>query len=79
MMRATELNADLRSILKAPMTPESHPEASRVALAFQCKQGLIVPDPIRTLDRRRLVKRLYALRPQTLALTLQTLQAMLAP
>ena len=43
------------------------------------KQGLIVLDQIRTLDRVRLVKRLGALRPATLAVTLQTLQAMFAP
>lgn len=40
--------------------------------------GLIVLDQIRTLDRTRLVKRLGALRAPTLALTLQTLQAMFA-
>jgi mRNA-degrading endonuclease toxin of MazEF toxin-antitoxin module len=34
---------------------------------------------MRTLDRARLVKRLSALRPATLAATLQTLQAMFAP
>jgi len=35
-----------------------------------------VLDQIRTLDRVRLVKRLGALRPATLASTLKTLQAM---
>lgn len=40
--------------------------------------GLIVLDQIRTLDRARLVKRLGVLRAPTLAMTLQTLQAMFA-
>jgi mRNA interferase MazF len=40
---------------------------------------LIVLDQVRALDKTRLVKRLGALRPSTLALTLQTLQAMFAP
>ncbi len=40
--------------------------------------GLIVLDQIRTLDRTRLVKRPGALRAPTLALTLQTSQAMFA-
>jgi glycine/D-amino acid oxidase-like deaminating enzyme len=57
----------------------SRPAAFRVGLTFQGKQGLIVLDQIRTLDRTRLVKRLGALRPQTLAVTLQTLQSMFAP
>jgi mRNA-degrading endonuclease toxin of MazEF toxin-antitoxin module len=34
---------------------------------------------IRTLNRTRLVKRLGALRPQTLEVSLQTLQSMFAP
>ena len=51
----------------------------RIPLTFQGKQGLIVLDQLRTLDRVRLVKRLGALRAPTLAATLQTLQAMFAP
>ena len=43
------------------------------------KQGLVSMDRLRTLDRARLVKRLGALRPATLAATLQTLQAMVSP
>jgi mRNA interferase MazF len=61
------------------MTTGSRPAAFRVGLTFQGKHGLIVLDQIRTLDRTRLVKRLGALRPQTLAVTLQTLQSMFAP
>ena len=49
------------------------------ALTFQEKEGLIPLDQIRTLDRARMVKRLGALEPVTLASTLQTLQAMFAP
>ena len=61
------------------MTTGSRPAGFRVPLTFQGRQGLIVLDQIRTLDRVRLVKRLGTLRPPTLALTLQTLQAMFAP
>ena len=61
------------------MTTGSQPARFRTALTFQGKQGLIVLDQIRTLDRVRLVKRLGALRPATLAANLQTLQAMFAP
>jgi mRNA interferase MazF len=74
-----EMNAHLRTVIVAPMTTGSRPAGFRIALSFQGKQGLIVLDQIRTLDRVRLVKRLGALRAPTLALTLQTLQNMFAP
>jgi mRNA interferase MazF len=74
-----DMNTALRTFIVAPMTTGSRPAGFRVALTFQGKQGLIVLDQIRTLHRARLVKRLGALRPQTLALTLRTLQAMFAP
>ena len=74
-----EMNAHLRTVIVAPMTTGSHPVAFRVPLTFQGKEGLILLDQIRTLDRTRLVRRLGALRPQTLARVRQTLQAMFAP
>lgn len=74
-----EMNAHLRTVIVAPMTTGSRPAAFRIPLTFQGKQGLIVLDQIRTLDGVRLVKRLGALRSQTLATTLRTLQAMFAP
>jgi mRNA interferase MazF len=74
-----EMNAHLRTVIVAPMTTGSHPAGFRIPLTFQGKQGLIVLDQLRALDRVRLVRRLGALRPQTLALTQRTLQAMFAP
>ncbi|HOM14900.1 MAG TPA: type II toxin-antitoxin system PemK/MazF family toxin [Rubrivivax sp.] len=74
-----EMNAHLRTVIVAPMTTGSRPAAFRVAVTFQGKQGLIVLDQMRALDRVRLVQRLGALRAPTLALTLQALQAMFAP
>ena len=74
-----EMNAHLRTAIVAPMTTGLRPAAFRVPLRFHGKAGLIVLDQIRTLDRVRLIKRLGALRPQTIALTLRTLQAMFAP
>ena len=70
------MNAHLRTVIVAPMTTGSQPARFRIALSFQGKRGLIVLDQIRTLDHAQLVKRLGALRPATLAATLQTLQAM---
>ena len=74
-----DINAHLRTVIVAPMTTGSRPARFRIALTFQGKQGLILLDQLRTLDRARLVKRMGALRPVTLTATLQTLQAMFAP
>ena len=74
-----DMNAHLRTVIVAPMTTGSRPARFRIALTFQGKQGLILLDQVRTLDRARLVKRLGALRPVTMAATLKTLQAMFAP
>ena len=74
-----DMNDHLRTVIVAPMSTGSRAAGFRLALTFQGKQGLIVLDQIRTLDRVRLVKRLGALRPQTLAATLKILQAMFAP
>ena len=74
-----EMNDHLSTVTVAPMTTGSRPAAFRVAVGFQGKQGLILIDQIRTLDRIRLVKRLGALRSATRSSTLQTLQAMFAP
>lgn len=74
-----EMNAHLRTVIVAPMTTGSKPAHFRIALVFQGKQGLIVLDQIRTVDRARLIRRIGALRPSTLEATLRTLQAMFAP
>ena len=74
-----EMHDYLRTAIVAPMTTGSHAAGFRIALTFQGKPGLILLDQIRTLDKSRLLKRVGALRPATLALTLQTLQAVFAP
>jgi mRNA interferase MazF len=74
-----DMNAHLRTVIVAPMTTGSRPAAFRIALTFQGKHGLIVLDQIRSLDRVRLIKRLGALRPATLAALQSTLQAMFSP
>lgn len=74
-----EMHDHLRTVIVAPMTSGSRPAPFRVALTFEGKSGLILLDQIRTLDQARLVKRLGALRPGTLATVLATLQEVFAP
>lgn len=75
----TEMNQHLRTVIVAPMTSGSRPAGFRIPVGFQGKQGLILLDQIRTLDRVRLMKKLGTLRAPTLALVLAGLQAMFAP
>ena len=46
-----EMNEHLQTVIVAPMTTGSRPAGFRVPVGFQGKQGLIVLDQIRTLDR----------------------------
>ena len=74
-----EMNEHLRTVVVAPMTTGSRPAPFRIPIAFQRKNGLILLDRLRTLDRQRLVKRLGAVKPATLASVLDALAAMFAP
>jgi mRNA interferase MazF len=74
-----EMNEHLRTVVVAPMTTGSRPAPFRIPLVFQRKSGLILLDQLRTLDRQRLVKRLGAVKPETLAAVLSGLQATFAP
>jgi mRNA interferase MazF len=74
-----EMNDHLRTLIVAPMTTGSHSAPFRIAVTFQRKSGLVLLDQVRALDRQRLVKRLGAVKPETLAAVLGALQAMFAP
>lgn len=73
-----ELNAHLRTVIVAPMTTGSRPAPFRVAITFEGLSGLVLLDQIRTLDRRRLVKKLGRAAPATLSRTLAVLRALFA-
>ena len=73
-----EMNDHLRTAIVAPITTGSRPAGFRVGITFQGKTGLLLLDQIRTLDRRRLVKRLGAAPPDVLVETLQRLQEVFA-
>jgi len=73
-----EMNDYLRTVIMAPMTTGARPAPYRIPLTFQGKQGLILLDQIRTLDKVRLVRRLGNVSSVALASTLQTLQRVFA-
>ena len=56
-----EMNRHISTVIIAPMTTRSHPYPTRVAVKFARKDGWVVLDQIRTVDKRRLIKRLGAI------------------
>jgi mRNA interferase MazF len=73
-----ELNAHLRTFIVAPLTTGGHPYPFRVRCNFASKDGHVVADQLRAVDRDRLVKRLGSLSETTLKELLGVLQAMFA-
>lgn len=73
-----ELNGRLRTAIVTPMTTGSRPAPFRIAVRFQGKNGLILPDQMRAIDRTRLVKRLAKVDAATLASTLDVLRNLFA-
>ena len=73
-----ELHDYLRLVIVAPMTTGSRPAPFRVPVRHMGKDGLILLDQIRTVDKGRLVKRTGALAPAVLSATLATLGELFA-
>ncbi len=61
-----ELNRVVRTVLIAPMTTGGWATSFRVPVVFKGKDGLVVPDQMRSIDRRRLRKRLGQLQDDDL-------------
>ena len=74
-----ELNEHLRTVIIAPLTTVAPPFPFRIPCHFQDKDGHIVTDQLRTVDRQRLVRPLGRLPAPTLARLLGVLQEMFAP
>ena len=74
----SEMHDFLRTVMVAPMTTGSRPAPYRVAVRHADKDGLILLDQIRTIDKVRLVKRLGALPSATLHSVLVTLAEIFA-
>jgi mRNA interferase MazF len=71
-----EMHDYLRTVTVAPMTTGSHPAPYRSRLRFRRRNGLILLDQVRTLDRLRLVRRLGMIDATTLSHTLAALREM---
>lgn len=74
-----EMNRHIRTVIIAPMTTRGRLYPTRVACEFQGKQGQIVLDQIRTVDKSRLLGRLGRIDSQTQMRMLSLLHDMFAP
>ena len=73
-----EMNAHISTVIVAPMTTRGRDYPTRVNCRFEGKDGQIVLDQIRTVDKVRLVKKLGKISPEAQKKTLAILQELFA-
>jgi mRNA interferase MazF len=73
-----EMNRHIATVIVAPMTTQGRPYPTRVACRFQGKDGQIVLDQLRTVDKVRLIRRLGRVSKSTQKAVLTTLAEMFA-
>lgn len=73
-----EMHDHLRTVIVAPMTSKGRAAPFRIPVTFKRKQGLILLDQIRAVDKLRLVKKEGEVADNTLLDTLRTLQEVFA-
>lgn len=73
-----EMHDHLRTAIVAPMTTGSRSAPFRIAVRHAGKEGLILLDQIRAIDKARLVKRAGTVSPQALSATLAVLAEVFA-
>ena len=71
-----ELNDRLQTVIVAPLTSGGRPAPFRVSVRFREVDGLVLPDQMRALDRRRLVKRLETIEPDKLKAVLTVIASL---
>lgn len=74
-----EMNHHISTVIVAPMTTRGKKYPTRITCSFQGKKGQIIVDQIRTIDRKRLVKKLGVISKKTQTKTLSLLQELFAP
>ena len=73
-----ELNSHLTTFIVAPLTTGKYRYPFRVPCRFQKKDGYLVLDQIRTVDGKRLVRRLGKVAAPTMSKALAVLREMFA-
>jgi mRNA interferase MazF len=73
-----EMNDYIQTVIIAPLTTKTRSYPTRVSCEFEGKQGFVVLDQLRTVDKVRLYKRLGKLDETTQVEILEVLQEMFA-
>lgn len=73
-----EINRHINTVIIAPMTTKGRVYPTRVPCRFEGKDGHVVLDQLRTVDKTRLVKPLGRIDPSTAAAVLKALAKMFA-
>ena len=73
------MNEHLRTVIIVPLTSGSHPAGFRIPIHFAAKDGLLLLDQTRAVDKRRLKKSMGTATDQTLQDALGGLQELFAP
>jgi mRNA interferase MazF len=73
-----EMNRYIRTVIVAPMTTAGKDYPTRIACQFKKKNGHIVLDQIRTIDKTRLIKNLGSLDAETQLKVISALQRLFA-
>ncbi len=74
-----EMNHHIATVIVAPMTTKGRPYPTRVSCIFEGKEGQVVLDQLRTVDKLRLVRRLGRIADDVQETVLMTLAEMFAP
>ena len=59
-----EMNHSISTIIIAPMTTSKGVYPTRVKIKHDNREGFIVLDKIRTIDRKRIIKKFEAMKPK---------------
>ena len=73
-----EMNRHIGTVIIAPMTTKGKKYPTRISCTFKGKNGQIVLDQIRTIDKKRLVNKLGVISTSAQTKTLNVLQEMFA-
>ena len=73
-----EMNRHIHTVIVAPMSTAGKDYPTRVKCKFKRKEGQIVLDQIRTIDKTRLIKKLGNLDPETQIEVISVLQRLFA-
>ena len=73
-----EMNRSISTLIVAPMTSKGNNYPTRISCSFDGVQGQIVLDQMRTIDRRRVLRRLGRIDRRTQPKVIDSLQELFA-